>query len=266
KRTKRFLPGASITATIHRPGSSDQEPLNLLETWGPYHFYGKNIEVPASASAISLQILPPRVGRHADMKEQYIDPASARFSLKTSGDNFLVQGPAPEPTPEDVTLGADVSMALEEALSTTIKSPYRIGFIAEHSEPFWIFDTYRTDDINTDYNIRLARIPQSANRHLEIVLLDAKSNRLIPHADVSLDLKTTDSKAVAQTRLPFLMSAFYHYGNTLYIPSGEYSVDVTIGPPSLHTLEKNQFSDTRTATFNWSAKQEEKSKQAEHDH
>lgn len=264
KRTKRFLPGAEIQAVFQGPAGSEIQSLELLETLGPYHFYGTNINVPDDAYSLSLRVSPPRVGRHADMKERYIHPATVGFDLRTNDTGTRVLGERPTPVPEDVTLGGDVPMALEEASGIKTAGPYRIGFIAELSEPFWVFDTYRTENADNSFNVRLADIPQSANRHLEIVLFDRETFRVIPHADVGLHVESRSNDTEVETKLPFLLSAFYHYGNSLYLPSDEYDVNATIGRPEVHTLEQDRFPESTRTDFTWEANPEDEMESHEH--
>lgn len=264
KRTKRFLPGAEIQAVFQGSGGDEVLELDLLETYGPYHFYGQNLRFPENATSLSVTVNPPRVGRHAGMKEQYIKPASTSFELVSNDTGTKIQGPRPQPVPEDVTLGSDVATALEETLATKVHAPYRIGFIVEHAEPFWVFDTYRTDDANTSFNVRLADIPQSANRHLEIVLFDQQTNRIIPHAGINLNVKSKDGNAETQVELPFLLAAFNHYGNSVYLPANDYTVEATIQAPAIHTLKNGQFPKSRSVTFDWTAKPAESGKSGDH--
>jgi hypothetical protein len=200
------------------------------------------------------------------MKERYIKPASATFEFATEGSGVSLTGDKPTPADDDVELGEDVSLALEESLATRTRDSYRIGFIAEHSEPFWVFDTYRSGSATNAFNVRLADIPQSANRHLEIVLFDRNTNRVIPHADVKLHLRSTSSRTQARTRLPFLLAAFYHYGNSLYLPDDTYKIQATIESPDIHTLNRDRFPGETSVNFTWSATSDEQETSGEHDH
>lgn len=265
QRTKRFLAGASIEAVFKDNTGRVLKSLDLLETFGPYHFYGKNLTIPDGATELALRVQPPRVGRHADFKERFIKPVSARFPVTTTGGTVTVRGPEPRPVPGDVTLGSDITTSLDEAIALKTTGPYHVGYIAELAEPFWVFDTYGTNDENTAYNVRLADIPQSANRHLEILLFDRQTYRVIPHADVRLHLTSTTDNTEVKTPLPFLMSAFYHYGNSLYLPPGDYSVKATIGTPRIHSLRKGRFPKNKTVTFEWTAKSRENMESHEHE-
>lgn len=263
QRTKRYLPGADVEVTFG--GTDESRTLKLLETWGPYHFYGTNVNVPEEATTLLASVEPPRVGRHADMKERHRQAFQVEFPLERDDDETVVQGSDPEPVSEDVTLGSSIATGFEEASSVVEAGPYRAAFIAEHSEPFWI----PRDDNETQgdsLSLQLAEIPQSANRHLEIVLYDRETNRSIPHADIQLNV-ADGNEIETRTDLPFLMAAFYHYGNSLYLPKSDYTVEATLGTPNLHTLEEGQFPDEEQATFSWSpANGEEEGEEHEEDH
>jgi hypothetical protein len=147
-------------------------------------------------------------------------------------------------------LGSDIATGFKEASSVVEAGSYRVGFIAEHSEPFWI--PYEEGDTRAkSFKLRLAEIPQSANRHLEIVLYDRETNRSIPHAELQLNV-TDGNEIETRTELPFLMAEFYHYGNSLYLPESDYTVEATVGAPDLHTLKEDRFPDEEKVTFSWS--------------
>ena len=256
QRTKRYLPGADVEVTLRGPETEQTRTLDLLETWGSYHFYGSNVDVPPGAELLDVTVQPPRVGRHADLKERYRESVEVEFPLEQNGSNVVVQGADPEPVADDVTLGSSIAMGLEEALSVKETGSYRVGFIAEHSEPYWVPAENPNDTNPGTLNLTMADFPQSANRHLEIVLYDRESNRILPHADIQLNVADGD-EIKTRTDLPFLLAAFYHYGNSVYLPEADYTIEATLGAPSVHTLEKSQFPDEQQATFSWSPENEE---------
>ncbi len=259
QRTKRYLPGADVEVTFRGTETDSSQSPMLLETWGPYHFYGLNLNIPEEATELAVSVQAPRVGRHADMKERHRRAFQVKFPLKRDDDEALIQGSDPKPVADDVTIGSNITKGLDEASSLVEAGTYRVAFLAEHSEPFWI---PAEDDRSQEESLSLvpADIPQSANRHLEILLYDRDTNRSIPHADVHLNLSDGD-EIETRTNLPFLMAEFYHYGNSLYLPKSDYTVKATMGSPELHTLEENRFPDKEQATFSWSSASGEEGKE-----
>lgn len=251
ERTKRKLPGSEVQVQFLDGDGNVLDQTYLLETWGDYYFYGKNVTLPDAAETLRVNVTPPLIGRHEDMKELYLDPVTTSFELNREEDELSVAGSAPSDVSDDVRLGSDVETAADEALELKQNGGYRIGFIAEGSEPFWVFSRHR-DNEDSPRSLRMADFPQSANRHLEIVLFDAETHRIVPHAGVELDVRAEEGEARTRVELPFLMSAFNHYGNSLYLPQADYDVEATISNPDLHTLEPNQFPGEVTVNYDWS--------------
>lgn len=251
ERTKRKLPGAEVQVQFLDEDGNGLDKTYLLETWGDYYFYGKNVDLPDDAETLRVNVTPPLIGRHEDMKELYVDPATTRFDLVREDQQVSVEGAAPEDVSGDVRLGSDVKTAVDEALELKESGGYRIGFIAESAEPFWVFSRHE-DNENSPRSLKVADFPQSANRHLEIVLFDGETHRIVPHAGVELDVRAEDEDARTRVELPFLMSAFNHYGNSLYLPQADYRVEATITAPELHTLEPDAFASEATARYDWS--------------
>lgn len=250
KRTKRKLPGASVRATFIDANGNELEQYDLLETWGDYYFYGKNLQIPDRSAEVTVSVSPPEVGRHEDMKDVFVEPVSTTVKLQTDSDEPSFSGNDTIPISDERNLGSDVKTAMNEFIGEDVSGPYRLGFIAEHSEPYWVFKQ-DGDNANRPSVLREADIPQSANRHLEIVLLEKATNRIVPHADVTLDVNAQNKAARARVNLHFLLSAFNHYGNSLYLPEAEYEVNASVNPPELHTLKKGKFSGSHSTKFRW---------------
>ncbi len=249
QRSKRNLPGASVQAQFLNPSGQELKNVTLSETWGPYIFYGKNLTVPDKSERLTITVVPSTVGRHADMKSISTESFSVSFDLRKENDSWTVQGPEPRPTSEEYTLGSDVQMALEEPIAFRSSGPYKIGLIAERAEPFWT-----PLKRNGKVRMRMAKIPENANRHMEIILLEKGTNRIIPHAKVSLRIFPREGRQPITTKLPFLLSAFNHYGNSLVIPPGHYRVKATIRQPDLGHLEKNRFPNKVNVVYKWTNK------------
>ncbi|MFB6356136.1 MAG: hypothetical protein ABEJ65_06435 [bacterium] len=248
--TKREIPGVSVTASFLDKQGSILSSSKLRETWGPYLFYGANVSVPNGASTLQLTVGPANVGRHADMKTVYKREYTVDFNIEQNQGRWIAKGPDPKPVSKDYDLGQDVAMGLEESLDLKTTGEYRVGFIAEASEPYW-----KPESSNGTIQFKLARIPDNANRHLEVALFERETNRIVPHAGVNLSVTPNKKGAspAVNTKLPFLLSAFYHYGSSLHLGKGNYRVSAQISKPELHTLEKGKFSQQQSVSFDWKA-------------
>ncbi len=253
KRTKRPVPDAAVSVRWSDTEGTPvtDSPLSLQAVWGPYFFDGANVDVPARAAELRVNVEPPRVARHADMKGVLTRGAEAAFEVHRDGGTLRVSGPEPAPVPEDYELASDVSMALGEALLIREARPYRIGFIAEHAEPFW-FPRDKSETVGK-MAFRLADYPEDANRHLEALVLEHGTNRIVPGARVRLRLEPLEDGEVHRFELPFLMAAFHHYGNSVVLPPGQYRGRITVGRPDVLTLNPDAFPERRRVTFTWNA-------------
>jgi hypothetical protein len=247
KSTKRKLAGSEISAEVLDQDGDTLTSIDLLETWGDYHFYGENLTLPDEAASVRITVGPPLVGRHEDMKNLYLGSVTAEFMLAGDTETRTFRYRPTSPVDTGTRLGNDVAMAYQETLDIVTSGPYRIGFIAEHAEPFWLVDR-RSE--NGSFSLRQAEVPQSANRHLEIVLF-TRDYRIVPHANVSLSVINDKDTAKAKFQLPYLMSTFNHYGNSLYLPAANYSVDASVGAPTIHTLKRDVFAESAAASFSW---------------
>lgn len=245
ERTKRFIPGAGIQVSIQDADGNSLQEVELREAWGDYQYYGANLSMPENAQQLQVSVSPPEVGRHGDMRQILTSSVSSTFDL--SGET--VQGDGPAPVAEDVTIGSWASMVLGEVDTFHTAGPYKIGYVAEASEPYWL-----PGSANGDLEMNMADMSEDANRHLEIVLLDAETNEVVPHADVQLTV-TSDggSEPALDVRLPFLFSAFHHYGRTVQLENGTYDVTATIGRPDLATESADVFPAEESVTLSWEA-------------
>ncbi len=224
KRTKRYLPGSTVTVSL------GDQTWTLDETWGDFHHYGANVPVPFDKeSDLVVKVSPPAYGRHAEMKGTYLEKAQASFPIKPVENKAIpvVSGPGPAPVPEDVETGSSIRLAVEESTSIKTAGPYRIGFIVEGAEPFWTW---------ADGELSMHPGKDSNPYHFEIVLLDRKTYEPIPHANVSLTFSGDEVKTVD---LFPLLAEFYHYGNNAAAPAGStFTVTASVRAPALHTFEK----------------------------
>lgn len=236
KRTKRYLPGSTVHVKI------GDQTVTLTETWGKFHHYGTHVSASVSSDAeIKVSVSPPAYGRHAEMKSVYLEPASVSFPVKKADlkDHPVFSGPAPKSLSSDHEIGSGIKTATAESKQVKTAGPYKVGFIVEGAEPFW---TWSDGKLNAHPGTG-----QNQN-HLEIVLLDKKTNEPLPHANISLNLSGENTDNTVD--LYPLLAEFYHYGNNAAVPPGSYTVTATIKHPRVHTLKSNRFTD-ETVTFDW---------------
>jgi hypothetical protein len=237
-RTKRFLPGSTITARV-----AGGAPVELHHLWGEFFQYGANVEAPEGRFELEVTASPPAYCRHGDMLASFVKPATATFHASREGTALRFDGEKPAPGAPDYAVGDDVLQALGEARWKGQAGPYALGFIAEGPEPIWLWKNGRPE---------LEPAAKDDTNHLEIALMDRSSMRIIPEGDVRLTLERMDVKsAPVEVELHPLLSSFYHYGKTLRVPAGRYRVTVRAEPPRFGALQPGAFVDRAEATFEW---------------
>lgn len=190
-----------------------------------------------------------RVGRGAEMNEISTETFSVEFYLSRENNTWQIRGPSPTPLRESDSPGRHARIALEAPLKFKTDSPYKIGLITEPSATYWSVHEH-----GTRAHLHPVEGPEGANRYLGIVLLDAETNRVIPHADVSLELKPSEKGGVIRGKLPFQLAEFHHYGHNFNVPPGRYRVTATIKRPDVARLNQDVFPDSVSVRFNWENK------------
>ena len=237
-RTLRFLPGIEAELIV------GDQAVPLRQIWGEYQHYGAHLSLPADPAApaptLTLKASAPHYHRHGDMMGIYTAPFEARFSLERR-DGALAVGGAELPEPTGYRVGDDVLQGLAESGDRVeVVGPYRIGFISEAPEPVWLWEGEGTE---------LHAVKADDTHHLEIFLTEAESFRVIPSAQVSLTLSSEGGGEVLSFTLHPLFSAFFHYGATVQIPPGHYTVEAQVRPPSFDSLTPGLFDQPAKATF-----------------
>jgi hypothetical protein len=247
RRTKRFLPSATVQVRVDAdkpaPGSSAME-VTLQPIWADFPLYGGHLPtLPEGAGTLHVHVDPPQCARHADMLRHADKPADAAFAYTSlSGRPALAPRP-PGPQDADYSIGDDILRGLTEAREIARAGDYRVGFIAEPPEPFWLWD----------HGPELKPVGAGATHHLEVMLLDTTSGQLVPGAEVRLTL-TRAGGDVPPLQVPLheLLSAYQHYGETLAVPPGDYEVRVDVKPPQLVVTDERRIMKPASAMFRWS--------------
>ncbi|MBI4575039.1 MAG: hypothetical protein HY722_02115 [Planctomycetes bacterium] len=237
ERTQRSLPGASVTVRV------GERRFDLERCWGDFECYGANLELPECSASVpwtlAVEVEPPAYCRHGDMLASFVRPAKASFAARGSA----LEGEPPRPRPADYAVGEDVLQALVESREVVEAGPYRVGLITEAPEPIWCWDQGAP---------ALRPVKETDTHHLEVVLLEAASGRMVSGAEVSLRLDDDAHGAHLEFPLYGLLSVFYHYGNTVAVPDGDYRVEARIRPPRLLYLGLAPvFTAEEVARFRW---------------
>lgn len=241
-RTKRHLPRAKVTVSIPR-GAFEVPALPLLEVWGDYAHYAANVPVTRLGHELQLtvNVSPPQYGRHGDCLTLWDKPVSTQFILRREGSKLTVTGDSATPADAGWTVGEDVVDALREASQVVDAGPYTAGLVIEGPEPVWRWDQGKPIP---------EPVPDQATNHLEIVLIEAESGRMVTGAGVTLTL-TPGESGRPPIRIPLipLMSSFHHYGATVFVPPGTYDVAVRVQRPTFTTLRADRLALTLSFAF-----------------
>ncbi len=244
RRTKRFLPSATVTATVSQNGRDTEVPLT--ELWGDFHQYGANVPLPADGPVtITVRASPPAYARHGDMLTHFVTPVTATIAARVQQRVLRFDAHPVQPQDPDYAIGDDVLQALTEAGGTLRDvGPYRVGVIVEGPEPIWTWQ---------DGKPVLAPVAADATNHVEVVLLDRETGQLVPDASVALTFLAGD-RPVGTTTLHPLLSIFSHYGNTLALPATATDVRVHVDPPALGSVDRPRLDGHADVTMPLPAK------------
>lgn len=237
-RTKRALPGAGVEVQF-----SGGAAVTLHHVWDEFQQYGGNAKL--GPGKLTVRISPPAYHRHGDMLGAFVKPTTVEFTLIVGEKGLVAQGDPPAPVAADYEIGDDVLQGLAEASWKKNVGPYRLGFIAEAPEPYWLW--------GEDDALNLNAVEARHTHHLEIFVVEKGSNRVVPSAHVVLTLLPKDGGEPIVATLHPLLSAFYHYGKTLTVPPGRYDVQVRVMPPAFGGLGPFIFTEAVQTTFEWEA-------------
>ncbi|WP_232686857.1 iron transporter [Halobacterium zhouii] len=120
---------------------------------------------------------------------------------------------------------------------------YVVGFAQEEAEGLWALE-----DGEFSWHE-----PGDANCHVEVVVVDAADERLVPRCDVSFSLEGDSGEHGPFDAELLWHPGIYHYGANVELPeSGTYDLHVTVDPPTFHRHdEKNgdRFGERTEVTF-----------------
>jgi len=68
--------------------------------------------------------------------------------------------------------------------------------------------------------------------HLEIIPIERETGRVVPYADVTLEVLDENGELVEKKPLSFYYAEFFHYAENFRIPrAGDYTLRATVAPP-----------------------------------
>lgn len=232
RRTKRFLPAATVTLAVE--GAGWRNEATLAELWGDFHQYGANVVLPGDGPVtLTVRVSPPAYDRHGDVLTRFVTPVSATLHAEVRGGALAFDARPVQPTDADYAVGDDVLQALTEAGAMRDAGAYRVGVIVEGPEPIWRWK---------DGAPVLQPVAAGATNHVEVVLLDRDTGQLVPNGHVTLTF-LADGRAVGGAMLHPLLSIFSHYGETLALPAGVSVVRVHVDPPALGALDRPRLAE-----------------------
>ena len=242
RRSKRFLPGSVVTAEFLDAGDEVVAKAELAPLWGDFQQYGANLPAPTGAKGrLRIHVEAPHHDRHGDMLGVVAKPADVVFDYSIEGGHPVFPPAPPAPVDADYSIGDDILEGFAAARNEAQAGGYRIGFVVEPPEPFWIW---------TDGPQLKAVRPQDTH-HLEVVLQDRSTGLLVPGAEVTLVLTPKSGGVPVKVPLHGLLSAFQHYGETLQVRPGEYRVEIDVAPPRIGTLGEPRFLGNASTAFDW---------------
>ena len=243
RRTKRFLPDARVSLDVLGGDGSVVTNVDLESLWGDYPQYGGHLaEIPA-AGRLRVRVEPPHHARHGDMLARVAKPGQVEFEFATQAGRPSLPPEPPGPIDSDYAVGDDILQGFAESLYLTDVGDYRIGFIAEAPEPYWLWKE----------GPQLRAVEPDDNFHVEVILQDAPSGLLVPGATVTVTLTPKAGGKPVVAHLHGLLSVFQHYGETLRVPPGEYAVRVDVEPPALALVDGERFLEPASIEFVWRA-------------
>lgn len=90
----RFIPGLSVTVTLHAPDGSEVGTHEQPFIWHPWiYHYGRNWTVPGEGDyKVHVHVAPPTYMRHDhENGRRYVKPVDADFTISVKPDQKLVE-------------------------------------------------------------------------------------------------------------------------------------------------------------------------------
>ncbi len=237
--TKRMIPYAQITLTVENEDGSWKETKQLEPVWAEFIHYGNNYNLPSDGKYIAkVQINHEDLAHHEG--DMWVVPTATQFAFSVKdGRGEAAKQETIQPVKEGYTVGDDLAIAATELNDEKQIDQYLIGFISETAEEIYIQQDATLSATKTD----------AQTHHLEIVLRDAKTGRMIPYADISMVLKNRELGTELNYDLLPLWGEFFHYATNAELSEGTWDIQAVITPSQIGYHDLNDmFSEQKQIT------------------
>lgn len=245
KATKKMIPNSDISLKVER-ADGWSETKKLYPVWGEFFHYGNNFNLAENGNyQAKLNIQHGWRLAHEDFVD-WVKPIDAVFDFKIeNGIAKLNPQPAITPTQDNFSFGDDIDIAVAELIEEKAAGKYKIGFIAEKAEEIYTLESGKLKGTMKDTDLF----------HLEAVVREASSGRMVPDAEVAMRLTKKEIGENQVYNLYPMWSEFFHYGSNAAVSPGVWQVTVEVKPPALGYHKINDaFSEEATAQFAFDAK------------
>ena len=238
--TKRMIPYANIKLTVSSEDGSWREEKILKPLWGEFFHYAENFNFPGTGRYRAHAAITHGRLAHHDVDE-WVKPISAEFSFTVEEEGGTVK-PQLQVTPvtEGYTVGDSLDIAAAELRDEKQVDGYLIGFISEAVEEIYVHEKGKLKPTKTD----------EQTHHLEIVLRDAASRRMIPYANIIISLTNKDTGEIVSLTMKPIWGEFFHYASNAILSEGTWDINVAVNSPQSGYHDINDlFPEKATTTF-----------------
>ncbi|HZX44354.1 MAG TPA: FTR1 family protein [Candidatus Nanoarchaeia archaeon] len=234
KDTKRMIPYTLVSASIQGNNGWKQEII-LHPLWGRFFYYGNNANL-ADGRYKAIIIIEHGGLAHHEL-DKWIEPIKAVFEFNVKDGVARIDNQPGIATTEGFLPGDDIDIAVAELWEERKAGKYSIGFIAESVEEIYAFKSGKL----------VSTVKGSELYHLEAVVREASTGRILPYADISMQL--TKGKESLEYNLVPMWAEFFHYAANADVDEGIWHVKVMVKPSILGYLDKEDAFEEATVEF-----------------
>jgi hypothetical protein len=256
----RLVPDVKVTAQLI---SSTGQVLNEYDLVMAFHPLvnrnGANIELPTESFSIKIIVDPPQIRRHDPVNgDRYHEQVFAQFLPVNISESDLKEAETVDSESEWLPLAQAQGRAIKQAMNAMISSTamdgeevklgdYLLTYAVEYAESFW-----EIKDEKLRYNMR-AEMTSEKNAHVEVVIRDAETGRIIPGFTVTTTFFKDDKEVEKVSPGMMWHPWLYHYGMNIRVPKKDkYEVEIDAAAPDVKRYGReygNQFSKDITYRF-----------------
>jgi len=222
KTTKRMIPYTEITVNITKADGWSANS-KLYPVWGEFLHYGNNLTLPGDGDYKAAVAVEHGPMAHEEL-DKWIKPIVTVFELTVKDGIAKIEAqPKITDTEDGFSPGDDIDVAVAELWEEKKVGQYFIGFIAENVEEIY---AYRSGTLSGTKK-------PADNYHLEVVLREAASGRIVPYAGLTMRLANQKTGQQINYNLVPMWATFLHYAANAEVGSGVWEVEVQIAAPAL---------------------------------